>query len=807
MPLLDQLRQDLRFGARGLARQPGLTAVIVLILALGIGATAAIFSVVDGILLKPLAFDQPGQLFQAFEIPPDHTQNNVSPGVFKDWCTQSTLCEGFAAYSGASMNLTGSGEAVRLSGLAISANGFRLLRSHPVLGRTFADSEGRPGNNRVVVLALSLWRSRFGGEDSIVGRAIQLNGEDYTVIGVVPDEQMPRERNSFAVPLLISPSLQENRNGHWLNVIGRLKPGVTVEQGRAELHAIAARQKPLYPAWKAHWTSSLFPLDEQLTREARPSLVILVCAVASLFAIACANVANLLLARASAREREMAVRAALGASRARIVRQLLTESVLLAVLGGGLGASTAFASIGALRQLAGAMAFPRATDIALSPLILGLTLALALLTGLAFGLAPALQASRPELTRALKEGGRGSEGRGARLRSGLIIAEIALSLVLLVGAGLMLRSFRALAKAPLGFEPDHALTLSISLAPARYHSDELRRTFFESVAERVAALPGVQAAGLADQAPLSRSRSDRFFRIPGWSGDKEPGFDADYNVCTPDYFKAVGIPLERGRPFLPADFAQHRSVAIINEAMARQCFAGENPIGRTIFTYSGPTFTTPTTSWTIVGIIGDVRSRDLALAPKAAVYLCPGVETWRDAILVVRTAGDPQALAEPIRQAILGLDSNQPVAGVRTLAALVDRTLAMRQMMLWLLSFFAGSALLLAGIGLYGVIAYVVSQRTREFGIRAALGATPENLLGLVLRRGVLLASLGLGAGIGVALGATRLMTRLLYNVRPGDPLTFAGVTLLLLAVALVASWLPARRAAQADPLVALRAD
>jgi len=807
MHFLDQFRQDLRFGVRSLARQPGLVTVIVLILALGIGTTAAIFSVVDGILLQPLPFDQPGQLFQAFEIPPDHRQNTVSPGVFKDWCTQSTLCEGFAGYSGSAMNLTGAGEAVRLSGLALSANGFRLLRSHAVLGRTFTDSEGKAGNDKVVVLAVSLWQSRFGGAADVIGRNIQLNAVNYTVVGVVPDGQMPLERIPFVVPLVIPPAQQENRNGHWLNVIGRLKPGVTIEQGRAELDAIAARQKPLYPAWKAHWTSSLFPLDEQITREARPSLVILVCAVGSLFAIACANVANLLLARAAGREREIAVRAALGAGRSRIIRQLLTESVLLALLGGGLGAAAAFSGIGALRQLAGAMAFPRAADIALNPLILGATLAFALLTGLAFGLAPALQASRPELTRALKEGGRGSAAGSVRLRGGLIVAEIALSLVLLVGAGLLLRSFRALAKAPLGFDPEHALTLSLSVPPARYPSNEAREAFFERVAERVAALPGVQVAGLADQAPLSPHRSDRFFRIPGWSGDKDPGFDADYNVCTPDYFRAAGIPLKLGRFFAPADFAGHHRVVIINEAMARECFAGGNPLGRTIFTYDGPTLASPTVTWTIVGVVGDVRSRDLALPAKAAVYLCPGVENWAGALLVVRTAGDPQTQAEPIRQAILGLDSNQPVAGVRTLAALVDRTLAMRQMMLWLLAFFACSALLLAGIGLYGVIAYVVSQRTREFGIRAALGASPENLLGLVLRQGLLLSAAGLVIGIGTALEATRLLGTLLYSIQPGDPLTFAAVTLLLLVVAMVACWLPARRAARADPLVALRTD
>jgi predicted permease len=402
------------------------------------------------------------------------------------------------------------------------------------------------------------------------------------------------------------------------------------------------------------------------------------------------------------------------------------------------------------------------------------------------------------LTRALKEGGRGSEARNGGLRSGLIVAEVGLSLVLLVGAGLLLRSFLGLAKIPPGFNPDHALTLVLSLSGSRYPSDDARLAFYQRLAERVEALPGIEAAGLTDFAPLEKNRSDQFFRVPGWSGDHDPGFDADNDNCTPDYFRAAGIPLRLGRFFEPADIAQHRRVAIINEAMARACFAGENPVGRKLSSRGLDQ------DWIIVGVVADVRSRDLALPPKPTVFLSAANADER---LVVRTAGDPMAQAEPIRKAILGLDADLPVAGVRTLAAVVDQTLALRQLMLWLFAFFALAALLLAGVGLYGVIAYAVSQRTREFGIRAALGASPGNLIGLVLRRGLLLAVGGLAIGGLAALSLTRLLGQLLYGISPDDPLTFAAVALLLLAVALVASWLPAQRAAKVDPLVALRAE
>lgn len=795
---LDQTVGDGRYALRALLRQRGFAAVAILTLALGIGATTAIFSVVNALVLKPLPYEQPGQLVQVFEVPRPGARNAISPGVFNDWRTQATLFEGFAAFRTTDLNLTGGGEPVRLNGLRMSANGLQLLRARPILGRIFAPDEDEPGKDKVIVLTHQLWQRQFGGARDIVGRTISLNGEAYAVIGVLPPGFLPYEQNQFVLPLPFQAGWTEQRGGHFLRAYARLNPGVTVEQGNAELVALADRSKPIYPEWKRTWSATIVPLAEQLVTDIKPALLVLLAAVGLVLLIGCGNVANLLLARAAGRAKEIALRAALGASRARVIRQLLAESIILSLLGGLLGLGLAFWCTGALRSVIGGMNFARAHEISLDGRVLLGATVISVLTGVIFGLVPAVHASRVELTHALKEGARGSAGRGGKLRGGLIVGQVALSLLLLIGAGLLVRSFARLLEVPPGFEPRGALTLQLSLADAKYPDNAKRVAFYLRIAERVGALPGVVAAGLSSSLPLT-GVSDQFVRVPGWVGDRDPGYDADYDICTPDYFRAMGIPLRRGRFFEPADLTGTRRAALINETLARICFPNEDPIGRQLL-YGKD-------AYEIVGVVGDVRMRRLNREIPGMVYRSIAGDAWRGATLIVRAAGEPRALIESVRKAILELDPEQPVSNVRTLEDVVARSVGDRRLTALLLGLFAGAALALAAVGLYGVVAYAVVQRTREIGIRVALGANRQDVVLLMLRQGMILVVVGLGLGLAGAFGLTPLLRNLLYEVKPADPVSFIVVSLLLLAVAFLASWLPARRAARVDPMIALRAE
>jgi predicted permease len=789
---------DLKFGLRQLLKNPGFTAVAVLTLALGIGANTAIFSVVNTMLLKPLPYEQPGQLVQVFEAPRPGQQNSVSPGVFLDWREQGTSFDGFAAYNSIVLNLAGAGEPERLDGLRMSANGLHVLRARPVLGRIFAPDEDQLGKEKVVVLTHQLWQRRFGGERDVVGRTVLLNDESYTIIGVLPTGFLPFEAQEFIVPLVFRPSWKNQRDNHQLRVIGRLKPGVPIERANAELNAIAQRSKSLYPAWKQNWSATVVSLQEQLVQEIKPALLVLLGAVGLVLLIACTNVANLLLVKASARQKEIAIRTALGATRARIVRQLLTESVLLSVLGAALGLLIAFWSVSGLRHVLGSMSAALAHDVTLDAGVLGFALVVSIITGLAFGLAPALQASRPNLNHALKDAARGSASGGNRLRNSLVVGEVALALILLVGAGLLLHSFSRLLGVPPGFNPQHALTLQLSLSDQKYPDNRRRVAFYNGVAERVAALPGVEAVGLGRTLPLLGGVPDMFFHIPGRANHRERGYNAIFDFCTSDYFRAMGIPLLRGRFFSTHEVATDARVAIINSAAAREFFPDEDPLGRRIGLQND--------TWEIVGIVGDVRMRGLTRSVAPVLYRpqAPG-QSWRSASLVVRTGSAPLSLVESVRQAIQEIDPAQPIANVRTLDEVVNASVAERRLTVVLLGSFAAVALLLAAIGLYGVIAYVVTQRTREFGIRFALGARRRDVLQLVLSQGMKLVVIGLVLGVAGAFSLTHLLTKLLYEIKPSDPLTFAGVSALLLFVALLASWLPARRATKVDPMEALR--
>jgi putative ABC transport system permease protein len=680
----------------------------------------------------------------------------------------------------------------------MSANGLHVLRARPLLGRVFAPDEDQAGKERVVVLTHQLWQRRFGGDPELVGRTVLLNDESYTVIGVLSAGFLPFEAQEFVVPYVFEPSWRDLRGGHFINVMARLKPGVTLEKADAELNAIALRSKPLYPTWKQDWSVTVIPLQEQLVQGIKPALLVLLGAVGLVLLIACTNVANLLLAKASARQKEMAIRTALGASRGRIVHQLLTESVLLSLLGAGLGIFLAFWSVSGLRHVLNSMSAARAHEVTLDAGVLAFALVVSVLTGLGFGLAPALQASRPNLNHGLKDAARGSAAGGNRLRGSLIVCEVALALVLLVGAGLLLHSFSRILSVSPGFNPERALTLQLSLSNQRYPDNARRVAFYNRVSERVAALPGVDAAGFCRSLPLLSGAPDVFFRIPGRANHREPGYDALFDFCTADYFRAMGIPLLGGRFFTAQEVATDARVAIINSAAAREFFPDENPLGRQISQNSN--------TWQIVGIVGDVRMRRLTRPPAPMVYRPQAPEqSWRSATLVVRTRTSPPALVKSVRQVIQEIDPAQPVANVQTLDDVLGASIAERRLTVLLLGSFAAVALSLAAIGLYGVIAYVVTQRTREFGIRFALGARRRDVLQLVLGHGMKLVAVGLVLGAVGAFSLTHLLTQLLYEIKPNDPFTFVGVSAVLLMVALFASWLPARRAARVHPMEALR--
>jgi putative ABC transport system permease protein len=787
---------DLKFAARQLAKTPGFTAAAVLTLTLGIGANTAMFSVVDTLLLRSLPYDEPGRLVHVWEAPTPGEGNSVSVGVYLDWVRHNSAFEALAAVSNSALNLSDGAEPERISGLHMSPSGLRILRASPVLGRVFAPDEDQPGKDAVVVITHELWQRRFGGMADVVGRVIRLNGESRTVIGVLPPAFLPWEGREYVVPFVFEPGQTEDRGSHWIRVLGRLKPGTTVARAEQDLLAASQPFRSLYPKWKQHWGARVVPLHEQLAADVKPMLLVLLGAVALVLLIACANVANLLLARASAREKEIAIRLAIGASRARVIRQLLTESLLLALVGAAGGLALAFAATGAIRE-AGALDLARAHAIAVDARVFAFTLVVSLATSLVFGLTPALQCSRPDLNDKLMEGGRGSSGGRNRTRRFLIVSEVALALVLLAGAGLLVRSFVQLLSVDPGFEPRRALAMQLSLPEHKYPNAERRAAVTERLLARIQALPGVEAAGATMTLPLS-GPPDMLLTIPGRRGPHDGSYSSDFDFASPGYFRAAGIPVSRGRLFDDRDAAVGARVAVVNETFVRTYFPGGQPLGKVFG--QGPD------QWEIVGVVGDVRMRELSERIRPLVYWPPGFAHFHpNRQLVVRTQGPPRAFVEPIRKAILAEDPEQPIANVRSLEELVASSVARRRMVLVVLALFAASAMLLAGIGLYGVIAYSVSQRTREIGIRIAVGAGRPEVQRLFIVEGMRLSGLGVLLGLAGALALTRLLESQLYGVPATDALTFASVSCLLLLVALVASFLPARRVASVEPMSALR--
>ena len=796
------LWQDLRYGIRMLLQRPGFTALAVLTLAVGIGANTAIFSVVNAVILRPLPYADPDRLMLLRETKlPQFPEFAIAPGNFLDWQSQNEVFEQLEAFRTHFYNLTGNAEPERLRAARVTAGTFSMLGIQPALGRDFLAEEDRPGNDGVALISHGLWQRRFGGDPAIVGQQMTLNGRSHTVIGVMPASLRFLDRNAeLWAPMAFTDQDRQNHGGHFINAVGRLRPGITQEQALTNLTTIAARLEQQYPDTNAGWSVKVTPLFEAAVGEMRPTLLVLLGAVALVLLIACANVANLLLARASSRHKEIAIRSALGASRWRVVRQLLTESVLLALVGGACGIVLAYWGLDLLLSLAPA-SLPRMRDVSLDGSALGYTLAITLLTGVIFGLAPALQSSNPDLNESLKEGGRGSTGGPRqRVRSLLVVTEVALALVLLAGAGLMLKSFWRLQQVDPGFNPENALVVGISLPPTKYADDQQRAAFFRQLLERTAALPGVEAVGATHSMPIISDYLLGFViegRPPAAPGD-EPS--TNYYAVSPDYFRAMGITLVRGRSFTERDTAGAPRVAIINETFARRFFAGEDPIGKRIHVTNGPE-----TFREVVGIVADVRQYGLDREAPIQFYEPYLQEPFSGMSLVVRTAAEPSALSAAIRQEVFALDKDQPVASVRTLEEVLAESVARRRFSMWLLGLFGGVALLLASVGIFGVMNYTVAQRTHEIGIRLALGAQRRDILRLVVGQGMILALIGVALGLIAAFAGTRVMASMLYGVSATDPLTFTGVALLLAVVAFLACYLPARRATRVDPMVALR--
>jgi putative ABC transport system permease protein len=817
---LEGLWQDLRYGARMLRKQPGFTFVAVLTLALGIGANTAIFSMVNAVLLRPLPYHDPARITMLWsdnpaiqlglrELPPTNAD-------IVDWREQNQVFERIAAYRSSFANLSAEGEAERVGGAAVTFDFFPLLGIDPILGRTFTAEEDQPDKNRVVVISHGLWRRGFGGDPNILGKTVTLDSVDFTVIGVMPPgfnfprgAEMPPgygfgPQADIWIPLAMSAERWQRRNQRQLVAIGRLKPGVSLAQAQAEMSSIAQRQAQDHPDTNAGWLVRLVSLKDQVVGKTRPLLLVLLGAVAFVLLIACADVANLLLARAAARQKEIAIRAALGAGRRRVIRQLLTESVLLSSLGGALGLLVAYWGVEVLIA-ASPTNIPRLRDTTLDLWVLGFTAGISLLTGILFGLAPAVQATRTNLSEALKDGGRGSATAvQRRLHSLLIVSEVALALVLLVGAGLLIRSFSRLMAVDPGFNPQSVLAMDVMLPGAKYRTQESRRNFYQQVLARVETLPGVSAAGGISDVPLSGAEGLYGLAIEGQppvSRGQEPNTDGRY--VTTNYFRAMGVPLLEGRAFTESDVAGRPEVAIINETIARQLFPGEDPIGKRIKLGRADD---SNESWlTVVGVVGDVKSAALESAPRPQVYRPFMQFSWTNLSLVIRTESDPLQLASAVRSEVKAIDPNQPVANVRTMEQAVTESVARRRFIMLLLSLFAAMALVLTVVGLYGVISYSVTQRTHEFGVRMALGAQARDVLRLVVRDGLRLTALGVGIGLAAAFALTRGMASLLFNVSASDPLTFALVTALLVVVAIVSSCIPARRATKVDPIIALR--
>jgi putative ABC transport system permease protein len=819
---------EIKVAWRGLVKTPAFTAIAIITLALAIGANTAVFSLINALLVRPLPYHQPATLVLLWEqfksmglerIP-------VSAPEYLDYEKAFQSCEQIAAFDYTTFNLAGGNVPERISGAVVSPALFPMLGIDPVAGRTFAREEQGEGHDDVIVISERLWNRRFNSDPNLIGKTLVLDGRSYTVIGVMPKSfEFPiplfnvqggrfAERVDIWKPIAFTPAELKARSSRSHGVIARLRSGVTPTQAQAELDTMTANWVRLHPdnyGRGGGFGAKIYPLHEQVVGGMRAGLAILLGAVAFVLLIACANLATMLLARASARERELAIRVALGAGPWRLLRQMLTESVMLGIGGGAAGVMLSVWGLELLKRI-GTRTIPRLTEVNLDPRVLAVTAIVAVGTGILFGLIPALASAKPELTEALKEGGRGSTTgtRRNRVRNTLVVAEIALALVLLVGAGLLMKSFVRLQNVDPGFNSHKVLTMEMALPNIKYPSGsspsylggESTANFFQEVNHRVAQLPGVESSAATVILPLSGSNSDSSFAIEGRAmRPNEPGPDEEIRVVTPNYFRVLQTPLMAGRFFDESDTASSIPVTIVNQALARKYWANEDAVGKRI-TFDDPT---KTPKWiTIVGIVGNIHHRGLELDPQPEYYMPHTQFPVRSMILAVRSTQDPRSLTSAIRREILSLDPDQPIANVRTLDAVVADSVAPRRLSVVLLGIFAGIALLLAAVGTYGVISYLVVQRTHEIGVRMALGAQRRDVLTLVVGHALKLVGIGTLLGLILALFSTRALSTLLYRVGAFDVTTFVLVTFVLAAIALLASYIPALRATRADPMIAL---
>jgi putative ABC transport system permease protein len=813
---MEKLFQDIRYSLRMLLKSPAFTAVAVLSIALGIGANTAVFSVVNAVLLKSLPFKEPDRIALLWGKTTTEgvldDRNQVSATDVADFRSQNSVFEEVAAYTNWMPILSGDGQAERLPSLQVGEGFFQVMKAEPTLGRVFSPEEQQEGKDFVVVLSFGLWQRRFASDPGIIGKIVQLNSRPYTIIGVMPADfhSLPATLTTLNAPQVelyrpvAEPYDETQRGARHLRAIARLKPGVTLQQAQSEMKVIAERLEQEHPTSNTGQSVRLVSITEDLVGTIRPTLLLIFGAVVFVLLIACANVGNLLLARSSARQKEITIRAALGASRARLVRQLLTESLMLSFLGGGLGLLLALWGTGVIEAL-GSQVNPLFSSIEINLRVLAFTFAMSILTGVIFGLVPALQLSKTDLNESLKEGGR-SSGAGAtrnRLRSALVVSEVALTLILLVCAGLLIQTVMRLREVNTGFTAKNILTMNIGLPGIRYPKPSDRIAFFNTIAERLEALPGVEAAGVTSVLPLSGNFDGRGLVIEDHPKPRGEEVSVDLYVVTPGYQRAMQIQLLKGRLLLTEDVESSQQVALVNETMARTFWADENPIGKRIKMIGSPANPQP---WReIVGVVGDVTQYGIDKKPPMQFYLPESQMGFSFMSLVVRTTSEPVAMTAAVRNEILAVDKEQAVYNIATMEDLLSSSISLRRFFMLLLLGFAGLALALAAVGIYGVMSYAVSQRTREIGIRLALGAEARDIFKLVIGQGMLMALLGVAIGVIAALAVTQLMSSQLFGVGANDPITFTVIALLLSLIALLACYIPARRAVKVDPMVALR--
>ncbi len=821
---MQTLWQDLRYGARMLLKNPGITFVVILALALGIGANTAIFSVVNAVLLRPLPYEESDRLAFLNETSKVMEEISISYPDFTDWRNQNNVFEKIGVYNRNSYNLTGYGDPERILTAQISADLFSALRVNAAIGRIFTNEEDKPGGTPVVVLSYGLWQRRFGGQSSILNQALSFNGKSYTVIGVMPQSFQYPSRVEMWVPvgqLSGEANWQERGNHPGLYAIARLKPGVTLAQAQAEMGNLAANLERQYPDSNAGTGVKIQPMLEVFVSNIRRTLWVLFAAVGFVLLIACANIANLLLARARARQKEMAIRAAMGAGRWRIARQLLTESVQLALVGGTLGLLVARWGIQLILYIS-PNAIPRSQEIGVDLRVLAFTIGVAFLTGLLFGLVPALQAGVVDVHERLKETGRGTTGRHW-LRSSLVVVEVATTLVLLIAAGLMVRSFYRLQRVDPGFSYEHLTSFTISVPQKKYPNIEAREAFFKRLLENTRGLPGVEGTAAASGLPLGNNGWQTSFVVEGQPippRNQTPLMEAC--LVTPDYFRVMNIPLKRGRYFNEHDDRSflagkdldkldedQRTMAgvnsiIIDEAFARRHWPGEEAVGKRIRLGGGADPKAPVL--TVIGVVGRVKMEGLGQdSNRVQGYFSFAQMPFSGMTVITKAVADPNQLVAALRQEVKAIDPDQPIYNIRTMDEIRAESVAPERLTLTLLSIFAGIALVLAIVGIYGVMSYTVTQRTHEIGIRMAIGAQPRDVFRMVIWQGMMLALIGVAFGLLGAFGLTRLMTTMLFGIKPTDPATFAGIAALLTGVALVACYIPGRKATKVDPVVSLR--